>query len=580
MFGQTCEVFMNEHEPSSPPPIIEASPSPDVALGPPTPPQDFPRPFTVWLRKLFACNPFYLLSAALLLFGCYRVSIDAPLLNVESARLLFNFTSVQLYEVLLVFTAIFLARRCLWYDSTLLAGLENLLVFVPFILISQAALIDSHMALEMSLAGGAVAVLRFGSLKHFFNQLNLPGRLLAPGFILLALNVALPLIYRHFGETKIGVHIDSGPAYVMNECTWLLILPAVLALANVLPHARAEGSLLPQHRWLPAGLFALWIAVTGTHLYGLDYVYQFDLRSELFAPAAWVLAWTGWRRFSSDATVWANRLKYALIIPPVFAPFFSTSPGGQKTFLILTALNVAAYGGICCLNRRHPLARHLLFASALMLFAALPETWMESVTPGVTRAGCVAAGLTTYLILAAALLRNPKLAMLGAFLLGSAVAAQLGQHANTIHWAFQSGLVFLLLHSLRWNDAGQPEASAVRAMAGLAWVLQSFVWMNSGDGKFWRNSCAGHGTASAFPPPRRWSFSPARPAPPPGASGRCRPDCWRSSAAFCSSGSAPLPRSPDVTGTRTDNLPEKSLVAAALKLFFRSHPCLAVFIRG
>ena len=211
---------MNENDQANTPPPIAASPEfiPPAAL-------TYPKPFSWWVRKLFACNPFYLVSAALLLYGCYRVSIDAPLFNLETARLLFNFTAVQVYEVLLVFTAIFLARRCLWYDSTLLVGLENLLVFVPFIFISLAALIDSGMALAMCLVGAAVVLLRFGSLKKFFANLNLPGRVLEIGAALLAFNVALPLIYRHFGETKVGIHIESGSAYVMNEFTWLLFLP-------------------------------------------------------------------------------------------------------------------------------------------------------------------------------------------------------------------------------------------------------------------------------------------------------------------------------------------------------------------
>jgi hypothetical protein len=50
----------------------------------------------------------------LLLFGCYRISLDAPLLSGESNWLLFNFSSVQTYEVLLVLVAMFLARRRLW----------------------------------------------------------------------------------------------------------------------------------------------------------------------------------------------------------------------------------------------------------------------------------------------------------------------------------------------------------------------------------------------------------------------------------------------------------------------------------
>ena len=467
---------MNENDPTNVPPPVAVSPD---LVPPPLLPK--PRPLSWWLRKFFACNPFYLVSAALLLFGCYRVSIDAPFLNHESARLLFNFTSVQAYEILLVLTAIFLARRSLWYDSTLLVGLENLLVFVPFILISQAALMDSQMARAMCAAGAAAAILRFGGLKQYFIQLNLPGRLLGMGFILLVLNVALPLIYRHFGETKFGIHMDSGPAYEMNECAWLLILPAVLALAYFLPRATAAGNLLPQHRWLPAGLFSLWIMVTCVHLYGLDYVYEFYLRSELFAPAAWVLAWTVFLRFPSRSV----RLKSALTFPAALVPLLATSPGGTKTFLILTALNIASYGTISLLDRRNRLARHLVFASGLLLVAGLPANWMQSIAPGFTHAQCVASGATAYLIFWTAWLRNPKLAILGSILFGSVIMSVFGHYAGAGHWALQSGFVFLLLHSLRWNDTEHPGASAARMLTGLAWVIQAFVWMNAAAGRFW-----------------------------------------------------------------------------------------------
>src|SRR6266851_4494953 len=99
------------------------------------------KPLSYWLTRFLACNPFYLVSAALLLYGLYRVSDDPKFLSRETSQLAFNFTSLQFYEAILVATAIFLARRGIWYDSTLLIGLENLLVLVPFILISQAALI-------------------------------------------------------------------------------------------------------------------------------------------------------------------------------------------------------------------------------------------------------------------------------------------------------------------------------------------------------------------------------------------------------------------------------------------------------
>ena len=242
----------NVPPPINPDPILEESP------GLPTPePNQLHRPLSWWLRKFFACNPFYLVSAALLLYGCYRVSIDETFIDRETARLLFNFCSVQVYELVLVGVAIFLARRCLWYDSMVLVGLENMLVFVPFILLSAAALTGPWITSSVCAAGVLLAAMRFGGLKRYFAELNLPGSLLGVGSILLALNVALPLIYRHYINLKIGVHLDAGPDYIMNECMWLLVLPAALALVNLLPCVQSGEDLLPQRRWLPTSLFAL-----------------------------------------------------------------------------------------------------------------------------------------------------------------------------------------------------------------------------------------------------------------------------------------------------------------------------------
>src|SRR5438876_8415027 len=99
------------------------------------------RPLSYWLRRFLACNPFYLVSAALLLYGYYRVSVDPNFLSSETSQLAFSFTSLQFYEALLVATAIFLARRGTCYDCTLLIGFDNLLCLAAFILFSQAALI-------------------------------------------------------------------------------------------------------------------------------------------------------------------------------------------------------------------------------------------------------------------------------------------------------------------------------------------------------------------------------------------------------------------------------------------------------
>src|SRR5262245_32715339 len=89
-------------------------------------------------KRFLWCNPFYLASAALLLYGISRL-VESPDLSDETTQMFFNFGSLQLYETLLVGTAIVLARRRVWYDSTLLVVLDSIFLLVPFILVSQAA---------------------------------------------------------------------------------------------------------------------------------------------------------------------------------------------------------------------------------------------------------------------------------------------------------------------------------------------------------------------------------------------------------------------------------------------------------
>ena len=75
--------------------------------------------------------------------------------------------------------------------------------------------------------------------------------------------------------------------------------------------------------------------------------------------------------------------------------------------------------------------------------------------------------------------------MLGSILLAWAIAAALPNDANGIFWAAQGGLIFLLLHSLLWDDPAHTGAKAVRMLGALAWVMQSLVWMDVGPGRFW-----------------------------------------------------------------------------------------------
>jgi hypothetical protein len=458
--------------------------APPVMTAPLKPEPPKTKPFSYWAKRLLICNPFYLVSAALLLFGMYQISVDRNLFTGEISQLAFNLTSLEFYEVLLVVTAIFLAARKIWYDSTLLVGLENLLIFVPFILLSQVALISTHVIWVVCLVTVVIAATRFVGLKRYFRELNLPGGLLLIGAGLLAINIGLLATYRISCETKMGWKPDSGRDFVMNQITWLLILPAALSLANFLPHARENGSLEPQRRWLPAGFFMLWAAATGVHLYCLNYVYFFDFRFAMMVPALWVLAWTAFRR-APDIFAWRSGApRYALALAALLTPLLAASREGTKIFFTLTTLNAAIFGAMALLHRERKYARHLLFASVVLMVCGMPNEWIYFLTPNWERAHYVLAGIAVYLMLYAGLSRNPKLGILGAITVTTGVGILFEHYRDMPHWAVQSGLIFLLLHSLRWEDAKHEGARTVRAIGAALWTSHAVFWMSTG-GAMW-----------------------------------------------------------------------------------------------
>jgi hypothetical protein len=432
-----------------------------------------------WLRHLLACNPFYLVSVALLLYACYRISIDPKVFNNESAHLFFNFSSLQVYEALVAGTAILLGRRRIWYDSTLLVGLENLLLIAPFILISQAGLIDRKFLWLMCGVAGILAMIRLTSVKAFVANLNFPPRLLLLGSIVLLTNVFLPVIYRNLHENKVGTHLEAGAAYYTNEISWLLILPLLCGMAVLLPKSPAIGELWPQRRWLPLGLFALWIAGTGVHLYCLGYVYDFNLRGALLAPAIWVLMWTLRQRISEIIPAVHLGWQRAMLVLPLLCIFMAYTSGGSTVFLVLSLMNIVFYGCIFHRHREQSLAMHLLLISLATTAMAIPESWRAGTLPAVTRSTLVVGGFGGYGLVWIMLSRNPLLGLVGALIVSSFVPVVMGGSANSLNWAMQAGLAFLLLHSLFWAPK-LPGATQLRVIAAAAWIMHTFIWMHFG----------------------------------------------------------------------------------------------------
>ena len=286
-------------------------------------------PWVYWAKKLLVCNPFYLASAALLLFGLSRISTGQLFIQEETSLLTFNFMSLQVYELLLVVTALLLARRLIWYDAKLLVTLEHLLVLGPFMLISQAALIDPELVWMFCAGAAFFVVARCLLAQRAVPTLRFPPALAWTGLAVLAVNAAWPFMYRLLHETKIGKKLDAGVAFDVHQLSWWVVLPAVIALINVLPRSRETSAASVPSRWVPLGFLSLWLAGTATHLYSLGYVYDFDLRREWVAPAAWVLAWTLHLRLPDYFNHVPAALRTATFILPLPVTLLAASATGS-----------------------------------------------------------------------------------------------------------------------------------------------------------------------------------------------------------------------------------------------------------
>jgi len=53
-------------------------------------------------------------------------------------------------------------------------------------------------------------------------------------------------------------------------------------------------------------------------------------------------------------------------------------------------------------------------------------------------------------------------------------------HPDVLHWAAQAGLVYFLLHSLRWRDWEHHGAAVIRIGMALAWVGHTLAWAHDG----------------------------------------------------------------------------------------------------
>lgn len=437
------------------------------------PPGPFEKPITIdwayWARRLLVCNPFFLCSAALLLFGVNRLSIDPNFFTADESNLFFNYTALQLYGFLVVGTAIILARRKIWYDSALLVVVEHGLVLVPFMLLSQAALLNRTLGLVLAVGAVAFTAMRALAIRRWYPQFNLPPRALALGAVLLFTNAALPLIYPR------AVLMDTDDWATPNQLLWFVALPLLVAGANLLPKPKYYGGLNPERHWLPLFLYALWVTGTGAHFWSLGHVSNLPFALQHLGPAALVATWTMYRRLGDclvvPTVIWQRTLLCAAFATPL------VSFANPELFEVLVLMNAVAFALLLLRGAEttRSFARELIALSLPFAAFGLPEDVGRFVMPHFLRTQGPMLALSLLIVLCALRWFRARLGIAGA--VAMTVIMTLVWPAAPLHVFVQTFALFLLTHSLAWRKE-TPGATFVRLVAGMIWSASAMLWVH------------------------------------------------------------------------------------------------------
>lgn len=445
-----------------------------------------------YAKRFLLCNPFYLISAACLLYGLYRLTIEPSLRDADLSQLSAIFGSLQLYELLLVVTAIFLAWRGIWYDSTLLVFLENMLVFVPFILVTVAAFFQNSVIWTICGTGALFAIARFWGLKQFIRELNLPSRLLAIGLVILAANLVVPFFFKStlvnaveslanhgrwgwFIAVQTSHIRDLTPLAVDSQWGWFIVLPALLGLTNLLARPTQWGGGAAQRSWLPLAFAAIWVAASAMHLYCLGYVYDLAWEPALLTPLLWMAAWTFHNRRADFADILPQGWQTQTEILPAVTILLAVFGGLTPIVFALSLLNVVIYGATYFRHRNNGYASRLMFLSLATVAASMPLPSHPVFGYVLTRPLCIQGAIVLYMIGNSLFSRASVWGIIGAVAV-FLVTIRLSNHdRQAMTYATQAALFYVLLHSLRWER--ELPADMVRGGLAMIWLVHSTTWV-------------------------------------------------------------------------------------------------------
>jgi len=347
---------------------------------------------------------------------------------------------------------------------------EHGLVLVPFMLLSQAALLNNKLGVMLALGAVVLTSLRAVMIHRWYPQFNLPSRALALGGALLLINAALPLFYPR------AVKLDTDDWATPNQLLWFVALPLLVTGANLLPKPKHYGGLDPERHWLPLFIYALWVAGTGAHFWCLGHISNLPFRIELLGPALLIAAWTMYRRLDDCLVAPSVNWQRAILCLAFVAPLVSFP--NAELFELLVLLNTIAFGIVFLRGSTatRVFARELIALSLPLAAFGLPEDVGRLVMPHFLRTQGFVLALALLISLCALRWFRARLGIAGA--VAMTVIVSFIWPAAPLPAFFQTAVLFLLAHSLAWRK-DVPGATAARVFAGLLWLGNSMLWVHN-----------------------------------------------------------------------------------------------------
>ena len=262
-------------------------------------------------KFILTCNPWFLSSAVMLLYGIYQVRVDKIFLDSEELEVLFSFFTLQVYEAMALFSAWYFLRRKLSYDAVFLIVVVGILSLIPFLNLSQALHLENDYGSSIAISTSLLAFVKFILIKRFMPKVNLPWLMLIPFTIVLAVNTWIP---NHFKELNVNGKTSS-KELMLNIIYY--VLPTLGVMFFMIFKRLKDSSPVYNRKWIAIILSQIWFVVTVLNLISMQYVYSIALEKETILVGTIILAYLwgfeyGREYFRIGALALANILVFSL----------------------------------------------------------------------------------------------------------------------------------------------------------------------------------------------------------------------------------------------------------------------------